>query len=95
MIEEDIREIKQNLKEIDSVLSLLVKEIHAIKEKVDTIDSNMADTSSSLSDMVDGSLGNLSELLKTEEMGGIGDIVGKRDLLKNITDMLEIYKPKK
>lgn len=95
MIEEDIKEIKQNLKEMDSVLSLLVKEIHAIKEKVDTIDSNMADTSSSLSDMVDGSLGNLSELLKTEEMGGIGDIVGKRDLLKNITDMLEIYKPKK
>lgn len=95
MIENDIKEIKQNLKEMDSVLSLLVKEIQSIKEKVDTIDVNMGDTSSSLSDMIDGSLGNLSELLKTEEMGGIGDIVGKRDLLKNITEMLEIYKPKK
>lgn len=95
MIENDIKEIKQNLKEMDSVLSLLVKEIQSIKEKVDIIDVNMGDTSSSLSDMIDGSLGNLSELLKTEEMGGIGDIVGKRDLLKNITEMLEIYKPKK
>ena len=95
MIEDDIKEIRQNLKEMDSVLSLLVKEIQTIKEKVCNIDSSMGDTTSSLSDMIDGSLGNLSELLKTEEIGGIGDIAGKKDILKNITSMLEVYKPKK
>ena len=95
MIEDDIKEIKQNLKEMDSVLSLLVKEIQTVREKVDNIDLSMGDTTSSLSDMIDGSLGNLSELLEAEESGGIGDIIGKKDILKNITSMLEVYKPKK
>ena len=90
----ELVEIKQNLKEMDSAISLLLKEILEIKEKVDRIDSAMNDTSSSLGDMIEGSIGNLSEMLKSEEMGGIGDIVGKRDFVKNMTEMLEKYKPK-
>ena len=90
---DDLKEIKQKLKEIDSAISLMMKEIGHIKDKVDRIDLSMEDTSTSLGDMIDGSLGNLTELLKTEESGGIGDIAGKRDILNNITDLLKKYKP--
>ena len=92
-IENDIKEIKQNLKEIDSAISLVMKEVGQIKGLVGRIDVSMEDTSSSLGDMIDGSLGNLTKLLKTEESGGIGDIGGKRDILNNITDLLKKYKP--
>lgn len=94
MIEDDLNEIKQNLKEMDSAISLILKEIGHLKEKVDNIDSAVGDTSSSLGSMIDDSIGNLTEMLSREEMGGIGDIVGKRDFVDNMRGILEKYKPK-
>lgn len=93
MIENDLSEIKQNLKEIDSAISLILKEIGHLKEKVDSIDSAVGDTSSSLGGMIDDSIGNITEMLRREEIGGIGDIVGKRDFVNNMKEILEKYKP--
>lgn len=90
-VEKEIECISQSIKEMDSVLALILKEIYFIKEKVVSLEEIYEGTESSLNNMlgdsikgIDGVLSNNSELVE--------DLLGKKDALKNLGSMLENYK---
>ena len=67
----EIKDITQSIKEMDSVLALILKEIYFIKEKVVSLEEIYEGTESSLNDMlgesikgIDGVLSNNSELVE-------------------------------
>ena len=92
-LKEEVTNITQSLKEMDSVLALILKEISFVKEKISQLESSYHGTEESLKDMLDNSLVGLNDVLSNNE-DLIGEIGDKKDALKNLSSMLEGFRGK-
>ena len=90
-LKNEVGEISQSLKEMDSVLALILKEIYFIKEKLVSLEEIYEGTESSLNDMLGDSIKNIDDVLSNNSEL-VGDILGKKDALKGLSEMLESYK---
>ena len=76
-LKNEVGEISQSLKEMDSVLALILKEIYFIKEKLVSLEEIYEGTESSLNDMLGDSIKNIDDVLSNNSEL-VGDILGKK-----------------
>ena len=87
----DIEIILSKLSLMDSKITSIIKEVGSLNSSVRGIEESLGRTSSSLENMVDDSLGTLSQTLAESDLQ-IDDLLGNKDMIGKVKGLLEKYK---
>lgn len=91
MENEDIKVVLQKMKEMDSVLSLIVSELGDIKTKVESLETELGAANGSMENMLNESINGLGSLFSEDTKTDLENLESKREELNALRDTLKNF----